>query len=135
MTLHLGVVRAKHTNIRAGGLDRLGSSPTRPIVAAGKSESEAITLRSGKTDSFANDLVVEPTAEVVTLAELRHRAKLSQRELGERLNRQQTAIARIEKRENPTVNALRQFIQSVGGELELTVKVPGKPAVKLALPR
>ena len=75
-----------------------------------------------------------PAAAVVTLADLRHQARLSQRELGERLNRQQTAIARIERRENPTVNTLRQFIQSLGGELELTVKVPGKPPVKLALP-
>ena len=73
--------------------------------------------------------------EAVTLAELRHRARLSQRELGERLDRQQTAIARIERRENPTVNTLRQFVRSLGGELELTVRVPGRPPVKLMLSR
>ena len=100
-------------------------------------------MRSGENDDPttqataepAGEMVTEAATEVVTLAELRHRANLSQRELGERLNRQQTAIARIERRENPTVNALRQFIQSVGGELELTVRVPGKPPATLKLSR
>ena len=41
----------------------------------------------------------------------------------------------MERRENPTVNTLRQFVRSLGGELELTVRVPGRPPVKLMLPR
>jgi transcriptional regulator with XRE-family HTH domain len=93
------------------------------------------TIRKGEAvDAQQRDTLTSAEPRPMTLAELRLRAKLSQRELGRRLDRQQTAVAQIERRENPTVNALRQFVGSLGGELELTVKVPGEAPVQLRIP-
>ena len=56
------------------------------------------------------------------LTALRERAGLSQRELAERLGVSQPRVAAIERSRNVTVDVLGQYVEAVGGTLELTVR-------------
>lgn len=58
------------------------------------------------------------------LADLRKRMGLSQKELAERLNVQQPAVAKVESRPDLHVSTLREHIEAMGGRLELVAKFP-----------
>lgn len=55
------------------------------------------------------------------LTALREQAGLTQRELAERIGVSQPRIAAIERSHNVTVEVLEQYVQALGGHLELTV--------------
>ena len=71
--------------------------------------------------------------EAVPLAELRRELNLTQCELAERLNVVQSAIARYERNANPKVGTLRTVVESLGGELEVVVRLPGRRPARLEL--
>jgi len=57
------------------------------------------------------------------LAEVRRALKLSQEEIGQTpINL--GSVARIEKRTDMNVGTLRQFIEAMGGELEIVARFP-----------
>jgi DNA-binding XRE family transcriptional regulator len=58
------------------------------------------------------------------LNELRRARGLSQKELAEILHVQQPSIAKIEKRTDMYLSTLRNHIQAMGGELEITAHFP-----------
>lgn len=58
------------------------------------------------------------------LAELRSMLGMSQAELAERLQVQQAAISRLERRADMRVSTLSQFVNAIGGILELRVLFP-----------
>lgn len=58
------------------------------------------------------------------LAELRQARKLTQYALGQTLNVQQPAIAKMEKRTDMYVSNLRAFIEAMGGQLRITAEFP-----------
>ena len=55
------------------------------------------------------------------LTALREQAGLSQRELAKRLGVSQPRIAAIEHSKNVTIELLEQYVEAVGGRLQLTV--------------
>ena len=55
------------------------------------------------------------------LTALREQAGLTQRELAERMGVSQPRIAAIERSHNVTIEVLEQYVQALGGHLELTV--------------
>src|SRR3954447_18730452 len=68
------------------------------------------------------------------LTALREQAGLSQRELAKRLGVSQPRIAAIERSRNVTVDLLKQYVEAVGGRLQLTV-VKGNKKIELASSR
>jgi transcriptional regulator with XRE-family HTH domain len=64
------------------------------------------------------------------LTALREKAGLSQRELAKRIGISQPRVAAIEQSRNVTIDVLDQYVQALGGSLELTV-VQGRRRVKL----
>lgn len=58
------------------------------------------------------------------LQELRQARGLSQKAIAERLNVQQPAIAKLEKRTDMYVSTLRSHIEAMGGELEVIARFP-----------
>jgi transcriptional regulator with XRE-family HTH domain len=58
------------------------------------------------------------------LAQLRMARALSQAEMGERLQVEQPAIAKLEKRADMYVSTLRRFVEAVGGQLEIVARFP-----------
>lgn len=68
------------------------------------------------------------------LTALREQAGLSQRELAHRLGVTQPRVAAIERSRNVTIEVLEQYVEAVGGQLELTVR-KGNRKIHLLAPR
>ncbi|MEO8905411.1 MAG: helix-turn-helix transcriptional regulator [Polyangiaceae bacterium] len=66
----------------------------------------------------------------LTLRQLREEAGKTQVELAELTEVTQSALSRIERREDNPIEALRSYVEALGGELEV-VAVLGNKRVKL----
>ena len=58
------------------------------------------------------------------LYELRAARKLTQEKLAENLHVKQAAVSKLERRTDMYVSTLREFINAMGGELEITARFP-----------
>lgn len=67
------------------------------------------------------------------LAGLRKHRGLTQAELADRLGAHQSGISRLEQRSNVHVDTLREVIEAMGGQLEITARFPDGEAVKLEM--
>ena len=63
--------------------------------------------------------------EPVRLRELRQECGMSQAELAVILNKQQGEISKIERRQDVRVSTLRDYVQSMGGTLQIVASMPG----------
>jgi DNA-binding XRE family transcriptional regulator len=70
--------------------------------------------------------------EELTLKCLREKLGLSQAELAERLEVQQPAISKLERRQNLELNTLRSVVIALGGTIEIIVKVPDREPILLS---
>lgn len=66
----------------------------------------------------------------LTLRQLREDAGKTQVEMAELTEMTQSALSRIERREDNPIDALRRYVEALGGELEI-VAVLGNKRVKL----
>ena len=66
----------------------------------------------------------------LTLRQLREEAGKTQVEIAELAELTQSTLSRIERREDHTIEALRRYVEALGGELEV-VAVFGNKRVKL----
>lgn len=71
--------------------------------------------------------------EVEGLRELRQIAGKAQADIATALNVKQPTVSRMEKQADMYLSTLRSYVEAVGGQLELTVKLPTRPAVKIHL--
>ena len=62
--------------------------------------------------------------EEMPLYELRAARKLTQEKLAEALRVKQAAVSKLERRTDMYVSTLREFIEAMGGELEITARFP-----------
>jgi DNA-binding XRE family transcriptional regulator len=76
----------------------------------------------------ANQIRLEET----TLRHLREKFGLSQAELAQRLEVQQPAISKLERRQNLELNTLRSVVNALGGTIEIIVRVPNKEPILLS---
>ena len=68
---------------------------------------------------------------VMDLAELRKARNISQGELAERLDKGQPAVAKAEAREDPHVSTVREYIEALGGRLDLVAHMPNNETILL----
>lgn len=91
-----------------------------------------------------NDLPLKDAAEfdpifqsvksgVDGLRELRQIAGKAQADIASALNITQPSVSKIEKQTDMHLSTLRNYVEAVGGELELTVKLPKRPALRIHL--
>lgn len=71
--------------------------------------------------------------EVEGLRELRQIAGKAQAEIASALNIKQPSVSQIERQTDMYLSTLRSYVEAVGGELELTVKLPKRPALRIHL--
>src|SRR5437764_974432 len=69
--------------------------------------------------------------EVDGLRELRQIAGKAQADIATALNIKQPSVSKIEKQADMYLSTLRGYIEAIGGQLELTVKLPRRPALRL----
>ena len=77
------------------------------------------------------DLILE--VETLRLKQLRERWGISQQELAKILNVSQPAVSKLEDRPDVMLSTLRQYVESLGGNLEILVTFPDRPAVRLEI--
>ncbi len=65
------------------------------------------------------------------LKTLREAAGLTQEELAERIDVNQSQLSRIEKRDDFLVSTLQRYVEALGGKLEVTAVLRGGKRVKL----
>ena len=70
-------------------------------------------------------------AEYMMLQEIRKFAGLSQTQLANILEMDQSNLSKLEKRGDVYVSTLRRYIEAVGGKLHVMATLPGKPLVEL----
>lgn len=69
------------------------------------------------------------TMELATLKDLRHAAQQTQEQLAATLGVGQDTISRLEKRSDMLLSTLRQYVESMGGQLNLVAQFPNRPPV------
>ncbi len=69
--------------------------------------------------------------EVEGLRELRQISGKAQADIASALNIKQPSVTKIEKQTDMYLSTLRSYVEAVGGELELTVKLPKRPALRI----
>lgn len=98
----------------------MGRSLTDIIAALPPDEQQAIEAR-----------YQELKQDVEGLRELRQIAGKAQAEIASALNIKQPSVSQIERQTDMYLSTLRSYVEAVGGQLELTVKLPARPALKL----
>ena len=73
----------------------------------------------------------ELIAEEMSLQELRKAIGKTQTEVAKRLKVGQDAVSKVETRSDMYVSTLRDFIEAMGGELQLLAQFPDRPPVRL----
>jgi DNA-binding XRE family transcriptional regulator len=84
--------------------------------------------RRRKVESRAAELI----AEELSLRDLRQALKLTQDQLADSLGISQDGISRLEKRSDVRLSTLRNYIEAMGGRLELIAEFPKRPRVVLS---
>jgi hypothetical protein len=69
--------------------------------------------------------------EVEGLRELRQIAGKAQADIAMALNIKQPSVSKIEKQADMYLSTLRSYVEAIGGQLELTVKLPQRPAMTI----
>ncbi|MCC7529474.1 MAG: XRE family transcriptional regulator [Candidatus Melainabacteria bacterium] len=83
--------------------------------------------RREKVDARAKEIL----AEEMSLQELRKARQQSQQKLAEVLHVKQGEISKIEHRTDMYVSTLRDYIEAMGGTLEITASFPNSPPIKI----
>ena len=73
----------------------------------------------------------ELIAEELSLADLRKALKLTQVEVAQRLAKGQEVVSRLEKRSDLLISTVRDYVHSLGGELELVARFGEGRAVRI----
>ena len=69
--------------------------------------------------------------EEATLRGLREARDRSQREIADRLNVQQAAVSKLERRTDMYISTLRDFVRAMGGDLEIIARFPDRQPVRI----
>jgi DNA-binding XRE family transcriptional regulator len=77
---------------------------------------ERLARIRAKSDTFIK--------EYNTLLEFRKAIGLTQEDVAGRMNVAQESISRLEKRKDMHLSTLRKYVEALGGELEISVKMP-----------
>lgn len=80
--------------------------------------------RRARIDAIKQEMLHE-----MELYQLREQAEISQVELAKRLKTAQGAISRLEHQPDMLVSTLREYVQAMGGQLEVSAKIGGRVIV------
>src|SRR5580693_5226013 len=69
--------------------------------------------------------------DVESLRELRKVAGKAQADIAMALKIKQPSVSKIEKQTDMYLSTLRSYVEAIGGELDLVVRLPSRPALRL----
>jgi transcriptional regulator with XRE-family HTH domain len=71
----------------------------------------------------------ELAAEEMSLRDLRRAHRLTQARVGKALKIGQDGVSRLEQRSDLLISTLRNYVEAMGGDLELIARFPDRPAI------
>ena len=71
----------------------------------------------------------ELAAEEMSLRDLRRAHRLTQARVGKTLKIGQDGVSRLEQRSDLLISTLRNYVEAMGGDLQLIARFPDRPAV------
>lgn len=74
----------------------------------------------------------KPTSDPTSLPALRKKLQKSQQELAAQLQLNQAEISKMERRTDMYVSTLRNYVEALGGKLELSAQFPGMDPVRIS---
>lgn len=83
--------------------------------------------RRARVEKRAQELI----REELSLQALRKQLDITQEGLAERLDIRQGNVSKVEKRTDMLISTLRNYIEAMGGTLELVAHMPGRAPVTL----
>jgi transcriptional regulator with XRE-family HTH domain len=98
----------------------------RPIPAE-----EVFAKQSPESQARIKARAAELIAEHFALRDLRRSKKVTQEEIAERLGGRQVYVSRLERRADMKLSTLRDYVQALGGDLQLVVTFPEGETVRL----
>jgi transcriptional regulator with XRE-family HTH domain len=69
--------------------------------------------------------------QVESLGELRRAAGKAQAEIAAALNIRQPSVSKIEKQADMYLSTLRNYVEAIGGELDLIVRLPSRGPIRI----
>ena len=84
-----------------------------------------------KIESGTKDLILK--VEATRLKQLRERWGISQQELAKILDISQPAVSKLENQQDLLLSTLRQYVESLGGKLEILATFPDRMSIKLEI--
>jgi ribosome-binding protein aMBF1 (putative translation factor) len=79
----------------------------------------------------AGESIGRAIREAITLGELRERFEVSQAELASQMGSNQPGVSRLERREDLYLSTLREYVEALGGELDLVARFPDGQEIHL----
>ena len=73
----------------------------------------------------------ELLAEYATLRQVREARQRSQEAIAKKLNVNQAAVSKLERRTDMYVSTLRKLIKAMGGELDIIARFPDRPPIHI----
>ena len=92
---------------------------------------DLIAKESPETQSYVAQRSQEIVEEVLSLAEVRKLVGRTQVEVSEELKINQQNVSKLENRTDLKLSSLKNYIESLGGELNITASFPGHKTVSL----
>jgi predicted XRE-type DNA-binding protein len=104
---------------------------TKEVIKMGRNPDDIVAALPQDRQQAINERHQELTQEIEGLRELRQIAGKAQAEVASALNITQPSVSKIEKQTDMHFSTLRNYVEAIGGELELTVKLPERPALRI----
>ncbi len=128
--------RLRHSNFRrrnlratpAGGASLNYNRIACPIQFIAARKPTSPRSKRGRLDTRRHQ---ELKQEVESLRKLRRIAGKAQADIATALKIKQPSVSKIEKQADMYLSTLRSYVEAIGGELELVVKLPKRPALRL----
>lgn len=89
--------------------------------------------RMSKASQKRAEVKAEKLLREMPLSTLRRALEISQMELAEILDSVQPHISKLERQQDMYISTLRNYIEALGGQLELKAKFPKNKEVKIEL--
>jgi len=97
----------------------------------GRTVSEIIASLPKERQQRIEEQFQQLNQEVESLRELRKATGKAQAEIAAVLKIKQPSVSKIEKQADMYISTLRSYVEAIGGELELTVRLPSRPPLRL----
>jgi transcriptional regulator with XRE-family HTH domain len=97
----------------------------------GRTLSEVIASLPKERQQRIEEQFQQLRQEVESLKELRRATGKAQAEIAAALKIKQPSVSKIERQADMYISTLRSYVEAIGGELELTVRLPSRPPLRL----